>query len=269
MRTKKYMLIAFGIKSIAVLFAIVLVYSLQSAIIQTQSPFDWLFSPIMTIEDYTQRLMLLQKNKQLQDMLVLHNDRGQTPLLYAIDQDDLERVIVLLKFGADPNLVDTGLFEGTSDNVPLHRAIYHGDSMNTVAIINALLQAGANPKIANDHGLTPLHLTDWITDSINNRNSDPGQFGRRMEAITLLVNAGGDLNAQDNQGKTLLHRLVDKRDADFMAQLVIRYDAVINRDVKNKDGLSPIEYAQRLFEPQPDDLMSALLLSAKKIKPLP
>ena len=259
MRTQKYMLIALGIKSITLVCAIALVYTLQSAIITTmQQQFDWLFSPIMTIEDYTDHLKDAQKNNQLLDLLALHNDRGQTPLMYAIDQDNLDRVNKLLAFGANPDMLDKGLYEGTSDNTALHRAVYHGDSTNTIPIIDALLQAGANPKIANDHGSTPLHLVGWITDSINNKNNDPAQIGRRMQVITLLINASADLNAQDNQGKTLLHLMVDKRDANFMAQLIVRYASVINRALQNRDGQSPFEYAQSLFEPDPQDLLSAL-----------
>lgn len=258
MRTKKYLLIVFGAKSITVLCAIALVYTVQSAIITMQQQFDWLFSPIMTLADYTDNLKNAQRDNQLFDLMALHNDRGQTPLMYAIDQDNLDRVRALLAFGANPDMVDKGLYEGSSDNTALHRAVYHGDSTNTIPIIDALLQAGANPKLANDHGSTPLHLTGWITDSINNKNNDPSQFGRRMQVIKLLVNAGADLNAQDMQGKTLLHLMVDKHDANFIAQLIMRYASVINLGIQNRDGLSPFEYAQRLFEPDPIELLSAL-----------
>lgn len=270
MRRTNYKLIAIGIKSVSLVAAVALVYTMQSAIRKMGSEYAWLFSPIITIDDYTNRLKEAQKNKQLFDLLSLHNDwrqipslrndGGQTPLMYAIDHDDLKRVKLLLSFGANPDGLDIGLYEGTSNNTALHRAVYHGDSTNTIPIIAALLAAGANPKLANDHGSTPLHLVGWITDSINNKNNDPTQLGRRMKVVSLLIDAGADINAQDDQGKTLLHLLVDKRDANFMAQLSMRYASIINRSIRNRNGLSPYEYAQRLFEPMPDDLLSALSL---------
>ncbi len=270
MRRTNYTFIAFCVKGAALIVAVALVYTVQSAITKMGAEYTWLFSPIITIDDYTNRLKEAQKNKQLYDLLSLHNDwrqipslrndGGQTPLMYAIDKDDLDRVKVLLAFGANPDVLDVGLYEGTSNNTALHRAVYHGDSTNTIPIITALLAAGANPKLANDHGSTPLHLVGWITDSINNKNNDPSQLGRRMKVVSMLINAGVDINAQDDHGKTLLHLLVDKRDADFMAQLIMRYASIINRSIQNRDGLSPYEYAQRLFEPDPDDLLSALSL---------
>lgn len=272
MSIKKYMLIAFSIKSALLICSIIIVYTMQSAITLDRTN-EWLFSPILTPSDYTKNLTDAKKDNQLEELLSLKNERGETPLLYAVDHDDLERVKILLSFNADPNVRDTGLYEGTSANTVLHRAMYHGDSINTIPIMQALLQAGANPRLANDHGSTPLHLAGWITNSIDTQDigSTTTQIpGRRMSAIIMLTNAGADINTQDAQGKTLLHLLVDKRDTSFIEKLILQFPLTLSRDVKDKNGRTPVEYARFLFEPDPEDLVTSLSIevppSAKTVE---
>lgn len=61
--------------------------------------------------------------------------RFETPLLYAIEMDNVETVQLLLECGADPNYPESG---GQS-NTPLHRCFSRRRGKNAVAIVKQLL----------------------------------------------------------------------------------------------------------------------------------
>jgi ankyrin repeat protein len=68
-------------------------------------------------------------------------------LIIASFLGNVEQVGILLKHGADPNNTS-----GQLGNTPLHTAVSRGDEL----IVKILLYFGANQKIPNQHGLTPI-----------------------------------------------------------------------------------------------------------------
>jgi ankyrin repeat protein len=96
-------------------------------------------------------------------------DTGETPLHAALckrDQPEFERVVrVLLASGADPNRparagAETGAFMRdvrTRGETPLHRAAAFGSE----GCIRMLLDAGADPRLRDAHGDSPLSWASW------------------------------------------------------------------------------------------------------------
>jgi ankyrin repeat protein len=81
---------------------------------------------------------------------------GRTPLHSAIDVAAVDAVRVLLDANADVNVSDRW------GNGPLWRAVYHAPG--TVAIIELLLERGADPTAKNNHDVSALDLARKLAD---------------------------------------------------------------------------------------------------------
>lgn len=91
--------------------------------------------------------LLLAEENSLEH--INHEDHyGATPLYYAVVNNRVDNVNVLLAAGADPNI------PLTDNTTPLLVAVSHG----RIDIVLSLLEAGADPTIANDKNVTPIKL---------------------------------------------------------------------------------------------------------------
>ena len=117
----------------------------------------------------------------------LIDSRGMTPLLLLIQNGpgQPEPVEALLRAGADPDGRDP------KGNTPLHIAIFADADASNVAVVDALLVAGANPQLINSYGVTPILAATMAL---------------RPEIITSLVAAGATPDIQHGEsGETPLH----------------------------------------------------------------
>jgi ankyrin repeat protein len=105
---------------------------------------------------------------------------GQTALHYAVSQGRQEIVEVLVNAGADVNLISKG-------ETPLCRATA---KMNG-ALITYLLSHGADVAIPSPgyNGALPIHIA---------------AIGKDPNVLTVLINAGSFIDAQDGAGRTPL-----------------------------------------------------------------
>jgi ankyrin repeat protein len=136
-----------------------------------------------------------------------------SPLELASMTGDLDNVRLLLAHGADPA------------GAPLSQAVTFGYP----DIVEALIAAGASPKITESSGINLLH---WAA------------IANRASVIPVLVKAGVKLNAIDDFGYTPLMyaATIDVGETDALKALLA---AGADRSVKNFDNRTPMEQARR------------------------
>ena len=227
------------------------------------------------------------------------NKNKETALLKACENENEGAISVLLNAGADPNIAntdgDTPLHCGVrrylwlrpsclSGDV-LHTIIDHGGDVNATnknketalvkacengneGAISVLLNAGADPNIANDDGDTPLHygvqrywwlrfsyLSSDVLHTIIDHGGDVNATNKNKEtalvkacenenegAISVLLNAGADPNIANDDGDTFLHYGVQRNCRFRLSYLssdvlhtIIDHGGDVNATNKNKE----------------------------------
>ena len=139
------------------------------------------------------------------------DENGFTRLQRAIMQNNLSRVVSLIKKGADVN------YRGSMIFPPLHLSL----DKDRQAIALALVQAGADINLKDAQGRTPLHHA---------------ALHSQENFVNTLLKLGADPNVQDDYGKTALHMLGTARPSLISA--FVSYKASPN--IKDDQGNTPL-----------------------------
>ena len=195
--------------------------------------------------------------------LEARNDRGYTPLHSAIGNGNLGAVTALLDAGANIE-ADAGGIWGT----PLISATVRisGTRSNrnaaTMAIIDALLAAGADVNAVDEDGDSPLLnvLRDGRIGLFRTTGPEPDAAAdAHVQAIVDLVfrllEAGADPGVHGAWGQTPLHEAAEYR---ISAPVQVLLDAGADPDSRDEYGASPLHQAARIGSPE----IIALLASA-------
>jgi hypothetical protein len=134
-------------------------------------------------------------------------------LVQLAQNDDAEAIRLLLRLGADPNVVVHG------DVEPLQQAL-HPDA------VRALLEGGADPNIADHTGTTPLHRFTEMGD---------------VDTVKLLLQHGARVDTTDEYGNTALHRAAVTGEAAVAVALL---EAKSNPNARARDGSTPLDEAR-------------------------
>lgn len=148
---------------------------------------------------------------------------SQTPLYYAVQQNDTKMVRLLLEAGADPSLATE------HGGLPLVSALSKPETLTL------LLKAGADPNGVDRYGNPVLF---------------EALFAVSAEAAEALIEAGADVNRPDADGRTPLTRARDGG-AEDIAELLERHGAT---DGKQEDTQGePTKQANVADESVPTD----------------
>jgi ankyrin repeat protein len=118
-----------------------------------------------------------------------------------------------------------------------------------IAVLKALLAGGADYRLTTDDGTTPL----MVAAGLGRSTFSPGlQRGRRSqtaeEAVTLLLDAGADVNAVNEADFTALHGAAF-RGLDEVIEILVKRGAHINaRDFRGRTAYRIAEGSKQSFQ---------------------
>ncbi|XP_064797462.1 protein phosphatase 1 regulatory subunit 16A [Oncorhynchus masou masou] len=188
----------------------------------------------------------------------LYNEDGLTALHQCCIDDFVELVQCLLDAGASVNACDSELW------TPLHAAATCGHT----ALVQLLVQSGAEMLAVNADGNMPYDLCEdeatlellemvMAEQGITQDRINQCRGAKEMEMLTdlrALVQSGADLNAQDDNGATLLH-LAAANGYLLVGELLLEHQAKVEE--KDTDGWTPLHAASCWGQVQMVELLVA------------
>ena len=115
-----------------------------------------------------------------------------------------------------------------------------------LALMELLLEAGADPTIPTFDGTTPLMVAAGLYSDTGNyhRFAERGWTDHVLEASRMCIDLGNDVNAVNDVGDTALHGAAYRGALD-VARLLVEHGAGL--DVRDSRGLTPLSVATGVY----------------------
>jgi ankyrin repeat protein len=139
---------------------------------------------------------------------------GMAALQFAVIQNNLKVLQLLLDAHADPNVQDR------NGDTALYYVVRSGAKSETA---RKLLEAGADPRIANSEGITPLYasMSDAVSNSIvPEQTKEVEPTDEPSKIWDLFLAHGADINAATKEGKTALHVAMENENLNAIEWLI-------------------------------------------------
>ncbi|MDQ3331575.1 MAG: ankyrin repeat domain-containing protein, partial [Planctomycetota bacterium] len=183
---------------------------------------------------------------------------GDPPPMGSGRISSLDFVQRLVAHGADMN---TRLERGesgrgrftTTGSTPFLMAARASD----VPLMRLLISLGADPKLPNADGCTPLLAAAGV-GALGDGDEAAGTEEEALEAVRVLLELGADVNAADENGETAMHGAAYQSRAELVNLLAENGADVSIWDRKNKWGWTPLLIAEGHrpgnFRPAPETI---------------
>lgn len=148
----------------------------------------------------------------------LLNMKPQDAFFEAVRFNDFQAISALIEKGVDLNINDEHFYT----------PMFWASSQGAAETVNLLIKAGADVNYQNKFGFTALMLARYD-----------------VEILNLLIKAGAKINPQDKNGNTAIFYAITDEDVNKLKYLL---ENGADTKVKNKAGLSPLEFAERNLE---------------------
>jgi ankyrin repeat protein len=175
---------------------------------------------------------------------------GLTALSNAALFGNVKIVRLLLNYGADPNL------KTDRSDRPLHRAVGSAHK-SCYKIVRLLLNRKADPNARRCGGQTPLMClvedilvkTKYYRSYVKKRVNVAARrtfrdIACRLQILKLLVDHGADINAQDDDGNTILHTAASFgfRKSPNLKLFKECIKLGVDVDIPNRNGDTPLDF---------------------------
>jgi ankyrin repeat protein len=168
---------------------------------------------------------------------------GNPPPASSGSMSSSEIVRKLVEHGADVNVqmengdAELGRFT-MSGSTPFLLAARASD----IRFMQLLLELGADPKITNADNCMPLLAAAGV-GALGDGEEAAGTDEEAHEAVRMLLEAGADVNAVDNNGETVMHGAAYQSRANLVPLLVEHGAEIDIWNRENKAGWTPLMIA--------------------------
>jgi ankyrin repeat protein len=199
---------------------------------------------------------------------------GDPPPIGSGSLSSLQLVKQLIEHGADLNVrlengeSGRGRFT-TTGSTPFLLAARAGDA----PLMRVLVELGADPKLANADDSTPLLAAAGV-GALGDGDEAAATEEETLEAVSLLLELGADVNAVDKNGETAMHGAAYQSRAKLVALLDEHGADIRVWSRKNKAGWTPqviaIGHRPGNFRPAPETIAAIeRVMRAHGVEPPP